>query len=74
MNSNIRCLKLLRRPGCEAGPVHVRFVVDEMSLERFFSEYFGFPCQYHFTLSTQVSTSTGNAYQNDMWAKPGYLN
>jgi hypothetical protein len=32
-----------RRPGFDLGSVHEGFVVDKVELDRFFSEYFGFP-------------------------------
>jgi hypothetical protein len=33
----------------QASPVHVGIVVDEVAMAQDFSEYFGFPCQYHST-------------------------
>jgi hypothetical protein len=38
----------LRRPGFEPRSRHVGFVVDEVTLEKVFSEYFDFPCQFSF--------------------------
>jgi hypothetical protein len=35
-----------RRAGFEPRSGHVGFVVDKVSLEQDFSEYFGFPCQF----------------------------
>jgi hypothetical protein len=34
------------RPGFEASSGHVRSVVDKVTLEQVFSEYFGVPCQF----------------------------
>jgi hypothetical protein len=41
-------MRLPRRPGLDPRSGHVGFVVDKATLERVFSEYFGFPCQFSF--------------------------
>jgi hypothetical protein len=38
-----------RRPGFDPRSVHVGFVVDKVALGQVFSEYFGFPRQFHST-------------------------
>jgi hypothetical protein len=35
-------------PGFETGSVYVGFLVNQAALGIFFSEFFGFPFQYHF--------------------------
>jgi hypothetical protein len=41
-----------RRSGFATGSVNVRFVVDKVSLGQvFFSEFLGFPRQYHSTVA-----------------------
>jgi hypothetical protein len=43
-----------RRPGFEPRPGHVGFVVGKMAVGQFFSEYFGFPCQFSFHRLLQI--------------------
>jgi hypothetical protein len=41
--------------------------------EIFFSEYCGFPCQYHSNNAPHSSSSTCCSYQKDKWANPDTL-
>jgi hypothetical protein len=41
--------------------------------DRFFFEYFGFPCKYHPIDAPYSSSSTHCSYQKDKRAKPGNL-
>jgi hypothetical protein len=42
--------------------------------DRFFSQYFCFPCQYHYTSASNLSSSsTCCSYQTDKRTKPGNL-
>jgi hypothetical protein len=44
-----------QRPGFEPRSIHVGFVVDEVALDRFFSEFVGFPLSiYHSTVALQT--------------------
>jgi hypothetical protein len=38
-----------QRPGFARGSVYEEFEVGKVAWDRFFSEFFGFPCQYHST-------------------------
>jgi hypothetical protein len=55
-----------RRQVFEPGLSHVGFVVDKVAVGQFFSEYFGFPCQFYFhrVLHTyHLSSGAGTAGQ-----------
>jgi hypothetical protein len=43
-----------RRPGFAPGSIYVGFVVDKVTLGQVFSEFFGFPCQYHSTVALRT--------------------
>jgi len=57
-----------RRPMFDPRSGHVRFVV-KLLWARFFSQYFGFPRQYHSTNAPYSSSSTCCSYQRDKRAK-----
>jgi hypothetical protein len=57
---------LLRRPWFEPRSGHVGFVMDKVLLEKNFSEYFDFPCQFSFHLllrTYHISAATGTTDQ-----------
>jgi hypothetical protein len=59
--------------------VHVAFVVDKLSMLQLFSEFFGFPCQYHSTVAlhspiqggTEPTDTFPNAPLSDWWGVDG---
>jgi hypothetical protein len=48
-----------RRPGFKPGIGQVEFVVDKVALGQVFSEYFGFPCQFHSTKFSIIIITRG---------------
>lgn len=55
-------------------PAHVRFMVKKKwHRHRVFSEYFGFPYQFHCQNAPYSPSYTCCSYQKEQWTKPGTL-
>jgi hypothetical protein len=48
-----------RKPGFAPRSVNMRFVMNKVALGQFFSEFFGFPRQYHSTVDHHTHISSG---------------
>jgi hypothetical protein len=48
-----------RRPAFKHGLIHVAFVVSKVALGQDFSEFFGFLCQYHYTVPLHTDIASG---------------
>jgi hypothetical protein len=64
----------LRKPGFDPRSVHMRFVVDKMTLGQVFLQVLRcFPCQYQSTNALLSSSCTSCSYQKDKRAEAGNL-
>jgi hypothetical protein len=48
-----------QNPGFAPGSIHLRFAATKWHWDRFFFDFFGFPCQYNSTVVLHIHISSG---------------